>query len=491
MEQWNGNDVIFRGYFFGKGKAPEPGSRIKGAAGYSFAEVSEADCFGAVMREGFIDISFDDPGMANKFFAMAEENQWRCMVLVNPDNGHIHTFWRSGKGRITKKSAVDQKLAVGFIADIHGGDTYIPLCVNGVLRFPPGYDIFDGEDYQEVPEELLPVNTKIDLWDLKGGNRNNALSGMAMYLVHKGHFTKEQIRRMLANTNSFVFADPLGDAELDTILREETFKDLEEVPKLNTLNAAELFSMDIQPVEFIIEGLIPVGMVILASPPKYGKSYMCLDIALSVSMGSDFLGFHTHQCRVLYLSLEDRFDRLKQRMNQITGGERFPELLELQIESQTLDRGLIEQLEGFLQEHPDTKLVIIDTFIKICGEAKRNESAYSKDSREAGVIKKFADQHGIAVVLVTHTRKGIDPTDPFVNITGTFGIAGVADDMIVLTKEKRGDLLTKMSVTGRDVQYEEYPLIFDKDRGKWMRRQNFNQMQIGRAIMWVLSGKRS
>lgn len=50
MEQWNGNDVIFRGYFFGKGKAPEPGSRIKGAAGYSFAEVSEVDCFGAVMH---------------------------------------------------------------------------------------------------------------------------------------------------------------------------------------------------------------------------------------------------------------------------------------------------------------------------------------------------------------------------------------------------------------------------------------------------------
>ncbi len=470
MEQWNGNDVIFRGYFFGKGKAPERGSRIKGEAGYSFAEVGETDCFGAVMREGFIDISFDDPAMSKKFLEMAEENQWLCMVLKNPDNGHIHTFWRNSRNRITKKSAVDQKLAVGLVADIHGGDTYIPLCVDGVGRFPPKYDIFDGEDYQEVPEELLPVNTKIDLWDLKGGNRNNALSGMAMYLVHNGHFTKEQIRRVLTNTNSFVFADPLGDAELDTILREETFKDLEEVPKLNTLNAAELFRMDIKPVEFIIERLIPVGMVILASPPKYGKSYMCLDMALSVSMGRDFLGFHTHQCRVLYLSLEDRFDRLKQRMNQITGGERFPELLELQIESQTLDSGLIEQLEGFLQEHPDTKLVIIDTFIKICGEAKRNESAYGKDSREAGVIKKFADQHDIAVMLVTHTRKGIDPTDPFVNITGTFGIAGVADDMIVLTKEKRGDLLTKMSVTGRDVQYEEYPLIFDKDRGKWMRQ---------------------
>lgn len=470
MEQWNGNDVIFRCYFFGEGKRPKPGNKVKGAAGHSFAEVCGADCFGAVMREGFIDISFDDPGMSDNFFAMAEENQWRCMVLLNPDNGHIHTFWRDGRKRITKKSAVGQKLAVGLIADIHGGDTYIPLCVGGIDRFPPHYDLLDGEDYQEVPEELLPVSTKIDLWNLKGGNRNNALSGMAMYLVHNSHFTKEQIRRILTNTNSFVFADPLADAEIDTILREETFKDLEEVPKLNTLNAAELFSMDIRPVEFVIEGLIPVGMVILASPPKYGKSYMCLDMALSVAMGRDFLGFHTHQCRVLYLSLEDRLDRLKQRIGQVIGGEAPPERLELEIESRTLDNGFIEQLGDFLNDHPDTKLVIVDTFIKIRGEAKRNESAYATDSREAGMIKKFADQHGIAVVLVTHTRKGIDTTDPFVNITGTFGIAGVADDMIVLTKEKRGDLLTKMSVTGRDVQYEEYPLIFDKDKGKWMRQ---------------------
>ena len=79
---------------------------------------------------------------------------------------------------------------------------------------------------------------------------NNALSGMAKYLVYNTHFTKEQIRRILINTNSFVFADPLEDAELDIILREENFKDLEEVPKLSTLNAAELFGMGIKPVEF-------------------------------------------------------------------------------------------------------------------------------------------------------------------------------------------------------------------------------------------------
>lgn len=470
MEQWNGSVEAFRTYFHGRsGKDGKsiPAEKVKDMPGHSFEEVHNDKNFGAVLNDDLIDFSLDSRKLSDALWNMAAENNWQCLILENPLNGQIHTVWRKPPGW-RHKDGKDIKLACGLIADIHSGSTYIRLRDNGVDRFPP---LFEPEHIQELPEELYPVNTKIALWDLKeGAGRNDALSRMAKYLVHNAHFTKEQIRRILTNANSFVFADPLENAELDTILRDETFKDLEEVSKLNTFSAAELFYMDVRPVEFVIEGLIPVGMVILASPPKYGKSYMCLDMALSVSMGRDFLGFHTNQCRVLYLSLEDRKDRLKQRIGQVLAGEVFPELLRMEIDSATLDSGLIEQLEGYLQEYPDTKLIIIDTFIKIRGEAKRNESAYGTDSREAGVIKKFADQHGIAVVLVTHTRKGIDTTDPFVNITGTFGIAGVADDMIVLTKEKRGDLLTKMSVTGRDVQYEEYPLIFDKDRGKWMRQ---------------------
>lgn len=473
MAKWKGNGRVFKTYVNGDGKHPAAGVKVKGKDRIlTFEEAEKHDCFGAILNQGLIDISFDDAEMGAKFLDMARANNWRCLVLENPDNRHIHTFWKNEQGRITKLSAEDQKLAVGFIADIHGGATYIPLCVHGVGRFPPIYDISDSEEYQEVPEELLLVNTKIDLWGLDQGGRNNALSGMAVYLAHDKRFTKEQVKRILTNTNTFVFSEKLSDGELNVILRDETFSGMTETPKLNTLNAAELFSMDIKPVEFVIEGLVPVGLVLLASPPKYGKSWLCLDMALSVAMGRDFLGFKTNKSKVLYLALEDRNDRLKQRISQILGDEMFPAWLNLGIDSATLDNGFIESLDGFLHEHPETKLIIIDTFVKIRGEAKRNESAYGVDSREAGVIKKFADTHGIAVVLVTHTRKGIDPDDPFVNITGTYGVAGAADDMIVLTKQKRGDEVTKMSVTGRDVSYEEFPLTFNADRGKWMRQSD-------------------
>ena len=493
LSQWKGNDKLFKTYVEGNskgdGKSPASGQRIKGEDKIlSFEEASKHPCFGTVLKDGMIDISFDDAEMSEKFLEMAKANAWRCLVLKNPTNGHLHTFWKNEQGEITKLSAEDQKLAVGFIADIHGGSTYIPLRGHGVDRFPPIYDILADEEYQEVPKELLPVNTTAELWQQDKGGRNNGLSAMAIFLSHDRRFTKEQIRRVLTNTNAFIFKNRLPDKELNIILRDETFKGIVETPKLNTLNAAELFQMDIEPVEFIIEGLVPVGLVILASPPKYGKSWFCLDMGLSVAMGCDFLGFKTHKSKVLYLALEDRNDRLKQRISQILGTEPFPAWLNLGIDSATLDKGFLESVTEFLKEQPETKLIIIDTFIKIRGEARRNESAYAVDSREAGEIKKFADQHKIAVVLVTHTRKGIDPDDPFVNITGTYGVAGAADDMIVLTKQKRGDDVTKMSVTGRDVSYEEFPLIFNKERGKWMRQSDSfddlmarTQLEIKRA----------
>lgn len=472
MDAWNGNSEAFRAYFHGrldKGKNKSvPNEKIKDQPGHSWEEVCHDENFGAVLNDGYLDISFDSKELSDAFWNMTKENNWESLIFQNPKNEQIHSIWKKPPNW-KEKDGADVMLAVGLIADLHSGSTYIRLKDNGIDRFPP---LYEPEQIQEVPEELYPVKTTYEPFGKSAGEgRNTTLSGMTKNLVYNTKFTKEQIKRIITNTNRFIFSQPLPDSELDTVLRDETFAD---IPKrgLHTLTAAELFSMNVKPVEFVIDGLVPVGLVILASPPKYGKSWFCLDMGLSVAMGRDFLGFKTHKSKVLYLALEDRNDRLKYRISKLLGDEAFPEWLNLGIDSETLDNGFIQSLDDFLKEHPETKLIIIDTFVKIRGEAKRNESAYAVDSREAGTIKKFADNHGVAVILVTHTRKGIDPDDPFVNITGTYGVAGAADDMIVLTKQKRGDDVTKMSVTGRDVSYEEFPLIFDKDRGKWMRRSD-------------------
>lgn len=468
MSEWNGNSEAFRTYFHGKldGNGDSvPAEKIKGMQGHPWNEVCNDRDFGAVLNDGFIDISFDSAKLSDAFWNMAAENDWNCLILKNPKNNHIHSIWRKPQNW-KFKDGKDIKLAVGLTADMHSGSTYIRLRVDGVDRFPP---LFEHDHIQEVPEELFPVNSTAEPFEMSEGGRNAALSSMVKNMVYNTQFSKEQIRRILTNTNRYVFKEPLPDEELKVILRDETFSDMPE-RKLNILNATELFKMDVKPTEFIINGLIPVGLVVLASPPKYGKSYMVLDMALCVAAGREFLGFATNQCGVLYLSLEDRWDRLKQRMLQVNGSQPIPGNFYMNIECHTLDDGLIEQLEYLLQDHPEIRLIIIDTFQKIRGEQKRTESAYAADSREMGVLKKFADDHSIAILVVTHTRKMRDLSDPFANITGTYGISGIADDSIVLTKEKREDVLTKMSVAGRDVCYEDYPIIFDKDRGRWMRQ---------------------
>lgn len=468
MSEWNGNSEAFRTYFHGRldqNGSSVPAEKVKGASGHPWNEVCNDRDFGAVLSDGFIDISFDSREISDCFWNMAEVNNWNALIWENPENGHIHSVWRKPHNWKSKGGS-DKKLAVGLIADIHGGSTYIRLRVDGVDRFPP---LFEPDHIQEVPEELFPVNSNVEPFGMSEGGRNAALSSMAKNMVYNTRFSQEQIKRILTNTNQYVFKVALPDEEMEVILRDETFLDMPE-RKLNTLNASELFQMDVKPTEFIINDFIPVGLVLIASPPKYGKSWLCLDMSMSVASGINFLGFTTNKCGVLYLALEDRFDRLKERMLKISQDKPFPAGLEISIDAPPLGEGFIEFVEDFLNDHPETKLIIIDTFIKIRGIPNGKESAYAVDSREAGALKKFADKHSIAVVLVTHTRKGIDPSDPFVNITGTFGVAGAADDMIVLTKEKRSDSLTKMSVTGRDVTYEEYPIIFDKNLCRWVRQ---------------------
>ena len=226
-EVWTGNNKIFRTYLKGGGKdGKRCVDRHKGISNVrTWENASQFDCFGGVLQEGFIDISFDDKDMSEQFLNMAEQMQWKCLCLMNPANGHLHTYWKDSKHRITKFTK-DLTLAVGLVADIHGGETYIPLRVNGVDRFPPEYDILPGEEYQEVPDELIPVNTNIKLWQSKEGDgRNSDLYGYILILQSQMQLSDDRIRAMYRECiNPFILGDKLSDNELDVILRDESFE---------------------------------------------------------------------------------------------------------------------------------------------------------------------------------------------------------------------------------------------------------------------------
>lgn len=214
------NDKVFRTYLKGNGK--KSAEKHKGIEQVrTFEDASQFKSYGAILNDGFVDISFDSPELSDAFMNMCEAAQWNCLVLENPENGHIHTYWKDSKGRIKKKGYTDAVLAVGLIADIHSGETYIPLCVDEVQR-EEIFDIDSDADYDEVPDELIPVNTNVKLWEMREGDgRDSALYGYENVIASQVTKNAEVLKRIVKNINQFIFAEPLSDADIERITRND------------------------------------------------------------------------------------------------------------------------------------------------------------------------------------------------------------------------------------------------------------------------------
>ena len=131
--------------------------------------------------------------------------------------------------------------------------------------------------------------------------------------------------------------------------------------------------------------------------------------------------------------------------------------LHFAVASNKLSDGLIVQLEDYLKEYPDSRLIVIDTLQKIRTASKDN--AYASDYGDISLIKDFADRHSLAVIVVHHIRKQND-SDVFNKVSGTTGLTGSADATFVLQQESRASNAAKLYVTGRDTPYQEFTLRF-------------------------------
>jgi DNA-binding Lrp family transcriptional regulator len=124
-----------------------------------------------------------------------------------------------------------------------------------------------------------------------------------------------------------------------------------------------------------------------------------------------------------------------------------------------------EEIGRWLTVHPDARLVIVDVFARIRGRSGPQSSAYANDYGPMSVLKALADKHGVAILVVHHTRKA-DAEDFLDVISGTQGLAGAADCIVVL-KRSRGTADGVLHVTGRDVEEAEYALTFSPELGAW------------------------
>lgn len=241
----------------------------------------------------------------------------------------------------------------------------------------------------------------------------------------------------------------------------------------DVISAQDLINANIPDPYCCIENLIYQGITILAAPPKYGKSWMSMDMCISVAKGDDFLGFKTQQSGTLYLALEDSKSRAQKRLKKLLCGSDVPKDFYITIDNITIDTGLINKLEDSLKKNPNIKLILIDTLQKIRGYVSKCQNAYAKDYNDIGLLKNFADKHALCIVVVHHLRKASKKDDDIFNqISGTNAILGAADTALVLKKMKRDNNDGILNICGGDVENEELNVVFDNRTCKWISLGN-------------------
>lgn len=245
--------------------------------------------------------------------------------------------------------------------------------------------------------------------------------------------------------------------------------------KLETMDAETLMTTPMQPLKFIVQGLIPQGLHVLAGSPKIGKSWLSLWICLQVAKGEKVWEFETTRSEVLYLCLEDSFARIQSRLFELT--DEAPPTLHFAIMSDSIGSGLEHQIENFVKEHPDTGLIVIDTLQKVRKTVSSNVNPYAADYDDINALKQIADKHKIAIMLIHHLRKTSD-SDPLNMISGTSGIAGGADSNFVLQKDKRTENTATLICTGRDIEGRELFLEFNKESFVWELLQPIEMEQL-------------
>jgi RecA-family ATPase len=231
----------------------------------------------------------------------------------------------------------------------------------------------------------------------------------------------------------------------------------------NVMTAADLQREEFPPIFFIVPGLIPEGLTLMAGRPKIGKSWAALEMCLAVATGGPCFGNRRPITgEVLYVALEDNPRRLQHRIGRLLSPTvSWPSRLSLTTKWRRLDDGGVADLERWVLSVEQPRLIVIDTLVRV--RPIQNRGGYTEDYAALMDLHHLADKHRVAILVLHHTRKG-EAEDPVDTISGTLGLAGCADTALVLSRTSKG---TTLYIRGRDIEESELAIAFDPATCRW------------------------
>ena len=204
----------------------------------------------------------------------------------------------------------------------------------------------------------------------------------------------------------------------------------------------------------VVPGLLPEGLTLFGGKAKSGKSWIVLDLSLAIASGGYAFGkYKVEQGDVLYLALEDNDRRLQSRALKLLEGQDLQCDFDLATEWPRLDMGGLTALESWLQAHPQRRLLVVDTYIKIRPLRKPGCDIYEEDYKALEGLKALTDKYRVGL-LVTHHQRKASAEDVFDTMIGSGGTTGGVDNLWILARQ-RGRADAVLHATGRDIEQEQ------------------------------------
>jgi len=227
------------------------------------------------------------------------------------------------------------------------------------------------------------------------------------------------------------------------------------------IDGVDLMALDLPPLRWLVPDLLPEGTTIIASPPKIGKSCLVYQAVVEVAIGGELLGRRVTPASALYLALEDGRRRGQDRLRSALAGRTLPRgRLEIRWEARPIRAGLEDDIAAWLDAHPDAGIVAIDTLGRVRPRSTGKRNAYEVDVEDLARLQGLFRDRRVALVIVHHARKDSGGDDFLQSVSGTYGLTGSADTVVVV-RRKRLEAFGSLVVTGRDVPDAEIPVRFD------------------------------
>jgi hypothetical protein len=259
------------------------------------------------------------------------------------------------------------------------------------------------------------------------------------------------------------------------------------VPPPITHTGNELRQKVFPPVRWAIPEMLAEGVTLFGGREKMGKSWLALGLCIATATGGYALGkVPVEQGESLYISLEDNERRLQDRVKTLTDEDTDLDMLHYAAGWLRSDEGGTEQLDMFLTDHPDTRLVVVDTLKKIRPYTSGRRNMYDVDYEAIEPFVGLASQHNVAIVLVHHLNQNPDPADPYDAFSGSSGLTAAVEGILLLTRE-RGQADGYLTVDGKDIKdRQELALGWDANVCTWTIQGEAEQYKLSKARQEIL-----